>query len=222
MDYNVIKERHSVRSYTSALISEEIKAVLVKMIDECNEKGDLNMQLVTDEPEAFGSSLLARYGKFSNVSNYVCMIAQKGKQYEEKIGYYGELFVLKAQQLGLNTCWVGMTFSKGHVPAEIGVGEKLYAVIAVGYGQTSGSTHKVKTSQQVCRNVMEAPDWVKRGVDCALLAPSSLNKQNFSFKWLGGNRVKASTSWGFYNYIDLGIAKLHFELGASPESVEWE
>lgn len=29
-----------------------------------------------------------------------------------QIGYYGECLVLKAQELGLNTCWVAMSYNK--------------------------------------------------------------------------------------------------------------
>ncbi|WP_262498678.1 nitroreductase family protein [Segatella albensis] len=30
----------------------------------------------------------------------------------ERAGYYGEQLVLLAQTLGLNTCWVGLSYSK--------------------------------------------------------------------------------------------------------------
>ena len=54
---------------------------------------------------------MAHYGKFSGVTNYIAMIGKKGPTLEETCGYYGERLVLKAQQLGLNTCWVAMTYS---------------------------------------------------------------------------------------------------------------
>lgn len=43
-----------------------------------------------------------------------------------------------AQHLGLNTCWVGLSYSKGKCPVDIAPGEKLSAVIALGYGATQG------------------------------------------------------------------------------------
>lgn len=222
MNYEIIKSRHSVRAYTDRPLETDKTEVMEHLISECNAELGLHIQLVTDEPMAFGSSLMARYGKFENVSNYICMVGPKSAEAEELAGYYGEKLVLKAQELGLNTCWVGMTFSKGKVPVEIGRGEKLHAVIAVGYGKTQGSAHKIKTARQICRDIDAAPEWFRRGVDYALLAPTAVNQQKFHFRWLDGNRVEASTSWGFYTKIDLGIAKLHFELGAKPETVEWE
>lgn len=221
MDYEIIKSRHSVRSYTDRPLPTEIRHGLTALVDECNSSSGLNIQLVTDEPKAFGSSLLAHYGKFSNVRNYICMIGKKSSGTDELLGYYGERLVLRAQELGLNTCWVGMTFKKGKIPAEISDGEKLYAVIAIGYGTTQGSTHKIKTPQQICPEIDSAPEWFRRGVEYALLAPTAVNQQKFRFKWSGDNRVTASSSWGFFSKMDLGIAKLHFELGANPVRVEW-
>lgn len=61
-----IKNRHSVRKFTD----KNIKKELLEVIDECNREGDLNIQLCTEEPKAF-DSLMAHYGKFRNVKNYV-------------------------------------------------------------------------------------------------------------------------------------------------------
>ena len=221
MNYEVIKSRHSVRSYTNQPLPTEIRHVLTALIDECNSNSGLHMQLVCDEPKAFGSSLLARYGKFSNVCNYICMIGKKCSQTEELLGYYGEKLVLKAQESGLNTCWVGMSSRKGKIPADISNDEKLYAVIAIGYGTTQGVAHKIKTAKQICPEIDSAPEWFRRGVEYALLAPTAVNQQKFRFKWSGENRVEVNSSWGFFSKMDLGIARLHFELGAYPIKVEW-
>lgn len=65
-----IKNRNSVRKFTDKKIDENIKKELLEVIDECNREGDLNIQLCTEEPKAF-DSLMAHYGKFRNVKNYV-------------------------------------------------------------------------------------------------------------------------------------------------------
>lgn len=61
---------------------------------------------------------------------------KKDEKLEEACGYYGEKVVLYAQTLGLNTCWVDLTYSKGKARVQIDKGEKLCLVIAVGYGTT--------------------------------------------------------------------------------------
>ena len=219
MDLGVVYSRHSVRSYTEV----PLEAGLIDRLNECveafNIASGLAIKLVTNEPEAFGTSIIAKYGKFKNANNYLCMIGPKG--YEEQVGYYGEKIVLEAQKLGLNTCWVGLSFKKSKIKMHVDDNMKIYALIAIGYGANQGSTHKIKQPLQICPNICQSPDWVQRGVNCALLAPSAMNQQQFRFKWLGERRVRAYSSFGFYTKIDLGIAKCHFEIGANPISVDW-
>ena len=72
-----------------------------------------------------------------------------------------------------------------------------------------------------------APEWFARGVEFALLAPTAMNLQKFRLELLDGDaetgrpRVRATAGLGSYTDIDLGIAKLHFELGAGPGAFEW-
>lgn len=209
---DAIKVRHSVRQYLNKPINDEIRQELQTLTSECNEKGGLNIQLIWDEPKAF-DSFMARYGKFSGVTNYVALIAKKSC--DEKIGYYGEKIVLAAQALGLNTCWVAMTYKKIKSAFTVNKGEKLYLVLALGYGATQGVPHKVKTVEQVS-NAKNPPQWFIDGVNAALLAPTAMNQQKFVFS-LSGDVVTATTKAGFYSKIDLGIAKYHFEIGAKKQ-----
>lgn len=109
--YEAIKSRHSVRSYFDQSIPNDIISQLNDEIEVCNRESGLHIQLVTDEPEAV-SGFMAHYGKFSGVRNYIALIGRKASDLDEKLGYYGERIAVKAQQFGLNTCWVAMTFSK--------------------------------------------------------------------------------------------------------------
>ena len=135
-----MKERHSVRSYDEKSIEAGTVEKLRSFIKECNKESGLHMQLVLDEPHAF-EGFMAHYGKFSGVRNYIALIGRKGNDLEEKCGYYGEKVVLYAQTLGLNTCWVGLTYSKVKSALQIDPEEKLCLVIAIGYGQTQGVSH---------------------------------------------------------------------------------
>lgn len=215
-----IKSRHSVRGYTDKKIEGETLDQLKKIIDECNSNGDLNIQLCLNEPEAF-SSFMARYGKFKNVKNYIALIGKKGKQLEEKIGYYGEIVAIKAQQLGLNTCWVAMTYNKKKSPAKVNSNEKLLMVLALGYGETGGVLHKSKPIDKLSFVNGDMPDWFKKGMDAVQLAPTAMNQQKFRFE-LYGNKIKTVAGSGFYTKVDLGIAKYHFEIGAGKNGWEWD
>lgn len=216
-----LRARHSVRAYTDAPIEPEKQRLLAGKVAELNELGGLHLQLVLDEPQAF-SGFLSHYSKFSGVRNYVAVVGQKAGDLLERCGYYGEQLVLFAQQLGLNSCWVGLTYSKVSSAFEVREGERLVLVIALGYGKTNGVQHKGKRAEQVSA-ADEAAAWFSAGVEAALLAPTAINQQKFKFV-KKGNSVSASTVpglFGSYAKIDLGIAKFHFEVGAGKENFEW-
>ncbi len=213
--------RHSVRAYVDKPIDQKSLDALTSCINECNAQGDLNIQLVTDEPNAFGKSLLAHYGKFSGVKNYIAMVGKKGKDLDEKIGYYGEKIVLLAQTLGLNTCWVALTFKKIKNAFKVNKGEKLAVVISVGYGTTQGVKSKSKPLDKVCDFNGKSPAWFLEGVSAALLAPTAINQQKFFFIEEGGT-VAVKAGVGPCAKIDLGIVKYHFEIAAGKENFKWK
>ena len=61
-----MERRHSVRSYEDRPLEPEVRAELTGFLAQCSRESGLHMQLVLDEPEAFGG-LMAHYGKFSGV-----------------------------------------------------------------------------------------------------------------------------------------------------------
>ena len=214
-----MKKRHSVRQYTDQPLEAGIVSALEDEIRACNSEGGLHIQLVRNEPKAF-DSFMAHYGKFSGVTDYIAMIGKKSADLEEKCGYYGERLVLKAQQLGLNTCWVALTYKKVKSAFQVGAGEKLALVIAIGYGKTQGVPHTSKAPEAVMETEGPAPDWFRKGVEAALLAPTAMNQQKFKFT-LRGDTVAAKAGMGFYTKVDLGIVKYHFELGAGRDRFRW-
>ena len=153
------------------------------------------------------------------------VVGKKAKGTEELAGYYGEKIVLLAQTLGLNTCWVVLTYRKVTDAFTVADDEKLYCVIAIGYGETQGVSHKIKSVEQVSNVSVNAPDWFRHGVEAALLAPTAMNQQKFYFEYktpAPGEKPKVAAKRKFsmfgYTEMDLGIAKYHFEIGAGKEN----
>jgi len=222
-----IEARHSVRKYKETPIPEDILAILRDRADSINKENALHIQLVTDEPKAF-SGLIA-YGSFSGVRNYFIMAGKKSDSLDETIGYYGEQLVLLAQTLGLNTCWAGVSYSKIPGTYTLEEDERIGCYIALGYGATQGSAHKVKQADVVSNISDQTPAWFKKGVEAALLAPTAVNQQKFYIEFLGlkDNRklplVSASPTFSMIGYtkMDLGIVKYHFETGAGTDNFEW-
>ena len=216
-----IEQRHSVRSYMEKKIPSEIVEKLQEEIRSCNKEGDLHIQLVTNEPKAF-DGMMAHYGKFSGVQNYIALVGKRTSDLEEKLGYYGEQIVLLAQMLGLNTCWVAMTVSKGVVKKNIEIAsrEKLGIIISLGYGTTQGVSHKSKDMHTLSDSKVDKPQWFIDGMKAAMLAPTAMNQQKFLISFDGKN-VNAKSLGGFYSKVDLGIVKYHFEVGAGKENFNW-
>lgn len=221
-----IEARHSVRAYKDLPLSEEIVKLLEDELVKLNNEGQLHIQLICNEPKAFQGTM-AKYGKFRNVNNYLVMAGKKAEDLDERIGYYGEHIVLLAQTLGLNTCWVGLSYSKVPGTYVLEEGEKIACYIAIGYGETQGVGHKIKTVEQVSNASDITPSWFKKGVEAALLAPTAVNQQKFSFEHVGVKnnchliRAKKGFSMIGYTKMDLGIAKYHFEIGAGEVNFEW-
>lgn len=208
-----IRARHSVRQYLDKPLTDTQAQALTQSADAYNREGGLHIQLVRDEPRAFDSRM-AHYGNFQNVANYFAMVGPKASDTAEKIGYYGEKLVLQAQQLGLNTCWVALTYKKIPDAIQVGKGEKLYLVISVGYGATQGKPRPSKSAETLGGVNGDSPEWYRKGVEAAMLAPTAINQQKFRFA-LNGDTVTAKALLGTpQTKIDLGIAKCHFEIGS--------
>ena len=221
---DAIKARHAVRKYTDRPIEAEKIASLRAATETLNAESGLHLQLVLDEPKAFSSGIL-KYGAISGVRNYFAMVGKKGRESEEKIGYYGEQLVLLAQTLGLNTCWVGLTFKEVNEVISLADGEQLHCVIALGYGVDAGKQHPLKPIEKFYEAEGEIPEWFRRGMDAAVLAPTAVNQQKFKFILHEGNKVSAEPTFSLtgrgYLYYDLGIVKCHFEIGAGKEHFTW-
>lgn len=217
-----IEARHSVRRYKEMALPEDVAEALQTKISELNAEGGLHIQLIQNEPKAFRG--VFAYGKFCGITNYFVMAGKKADDLDERIGYYGERLVLYAQTLGLNTCWAGLSYTKVKDTYTLADGEKIACYIAVGYGETQGASHKIKTLEDVSNVGDDTPQWFTNGVCAALLAPTAMNQQKFRFEYKGENKVKAERLFSIYGYtqMDLGIAKCHFEIGAEPTKVEWE
>lgn len=221
-----MEARHSVRAYKEQPLAAEVAKVLKEQIDLLNREGGLHIQLIQNEPKAFQGTL-AKYGKFRNVQSYLVMAGQKADDLDERVGYYGEHLVLLAQTLGLNTCWVGLSYSKVPGTYVLDEGEKIVCYIALGYGETQGAGHKIKTVEQVSNASDATPSWFRKGVEAALLAPTAVNQQRFSFEYVGekNGRHQVRAKRGFsligYTQLDLGIAKYHFEVGAGDAEFEY-
>lgn len=220
-----IDARHSVRRYISRPLEREVVDCLRAKIDECNSKGNLHIQLVLNEKKGF-SGMLA-YGSFSGVENYIVMAGRRADDLDERVGYYGEQIVLLAQQLGLGTCWAGLSYRKVKGAYALDSEEKVACMISLGYPDDAGRKHKCKSVEDVSNASVSTPEWFEQGVRAALKAPTAVNQQKFYIEYAGVKdgrhcvRARRLFSVVGYTSMDLGIVKLHFEIGAGKDNFEW-
>ena len=196
-EIEAIRARHAVRNYTAKPLSPEIIDELSQEIEQCNRQGQLHIQLVTENEDAF-KTFIPLFGRFKNVKNYIALAAKKQGDFYVKCGYCGARLMVKAQQAGLNSCWVTNTYNAKKCPVTLAPDEELVGVIAIGYGASDGTPHKSKSMEKL------------------------FNKQNF-FIEANGNTVSIRTKDNHpMSQINTGIVKYHFEIGAGRENFNWE
>lgn len=205
--YEAILNRHSVRAYTDQKIEKEIIEELYKEIDDCNLESGLSIQLITDAEGVF-NGLMPYYGGFRNVKNYIALVGSQ--DLKEKAGYYGERLVIKAQMLGLNTCWTAVTFKKKKCSAVIKENQELICVIAIGYGKSQGNVHKSKPMDSLCTYTGEKPGNLEDIMEIIMQAPTAMNKQNFMVVF-GKDDIKIKVNEDNYSDLNLGILKYHLD-----------
>lgn len=140
MDYkNLILKNKSVRDFETTPVKAELAEILLNFSKEC--KGLIeNIEtevFILDHEAYYRLENVAGYrGYMIEAPNYLVILTEKKEHCIENAGYLGQNFILKALELGLDSCWV--TFSDGsQVAQRLGFsGEKqAVALIALGYGK---------------------------------------------------------------------------------------
>lgn len=230
-----IDVRRSRRAYSSEPILPQQAALLKSRIDEYNQKSGLSIRFLENGSFAF-SGIRKSYGMFSGVRSLFIMKGPKSDpNLKEKIGYFGQLLVLEATVLGLGTCWVGGTFDRSGIRK--GPDEELVCVITVGQVPVSQTLkekliykaihRKTKSLEQLCQfpgmagkkggdeaAEKKLPEWLKAGLKSVQKAPSTRNTQKVMFMEKDGLLQAYVPDTYTFDRVDLGIAKLHFELAA--------
>ena len=228
-----IDVRVSRRKYTAKEIEKSKVAALLDAIKTYNRKSGLHMQLVLKTGGSAFDGFKKSYGFFVGVKNYIALIGKRGDENRlEKEGWYGEKLVLEATDMGLSTCWVGTSYDKSSCNCNIAADEVLDCVIALGYSDKKHSlkerlmenmmkSRSRKTIEQLTDHEAELPDWFVRGMEAVQKAPTARNLQPFVFEWKNNAASVRACKDEERVMIDVGIAKLHFEIGAGGGSWTW-
>ena len=211
-------ERHMVRKYTDKPIPTEIVRRITGRVSDVNAEYRTDIELVRDDGSAFNAAIKLILAK--GVRNYFILAGRAAPDLRERLGAAGADLMLFCQTLGLNTWWVGGTYSHAKM-AQKAPGDEVIGIIAVGYGATQGKPHKSKSAQEVATYEGPEPEWFKNGVEAALLAPTALGKQAFKIEG-AGDEVSITYEPGAFAGEDLGLVKYHFALGVGSHSFCWK
>lgn len=222
IDYvSAIHQRISRRSYLPAPIEEEKLAVLKQEIEKANRESGLTITLLEDGSEAFDG--VKSYGMFSGVRSLIVLKGfEEIEHLREKAGYYGERLVLAATALGLGTCWVGGTFDKESEVFALPKGEQIVCVVTVGHVAQSSLKEKVirgvmhrktKPIEEMVRTDRPLSPEEEAAMELVQHAPTARNTQKVVFSFFGDRITAGVPDDAPFDLVDLGICKLHFEIG---------
>lgn len=243
--FEVIKKRHSLRSYDGKLLLAKDKAELTRRISGClSNPFGAAVRLPLPAYDRASGQKLGTYGVIRGAELYIAGIVKAAPMDIEGLGYSMEKAVLEATAMGLGTCWLAGTYNRNDFKdaANLGNDERVIAVSPVGYPaerktmldtmmhSAAGSARrkswgelffKGTTAQQLTE---QAAGEYRDALEAVRLAPSGSNGQPWRI-------IKAGDKFHFYRHakpgsfagrVDMGIAACHFELVAREAGLKGE
>ena len=250
----IIKKRFSCRTYADKHIEKETLQKLKEIMNSL-PAGPFGGKPRFTMVSADSSSLqewkqLGTYGVIKNARLFVVGAIKDKANAMEDYGYCKELFILRATQMGLGTCWLGGTFSSSSFAKAINLqgDESLPSISPIGY-----AAPKKSFAEKMMRSVAGAdkrkpwPDLffadnfstpltqIQAGIFAEALenvriAPSASNKQPWRVLYETKRNVLHFYLSRTFSYklmgivsmqdIDLGIAMSHFALSLQENGIK--
>lgn len=225
----VIKSRHSVRTYSNNPIDESILEKIQTYIDSVTNPFNKKIQIKLLKPDGYHNEKLGTYGVIKNPSYFLAAYCEDKPLTLEALGYTFEKVILYCTSLGLGTVWLGGTFNKGKFAkaVELKDGYVLPVVSPVGYeggrrspiGFLIGNNHNKRDSFSLLfhKDDFYTPLTKKDAgiysdaLEAVRLAPSSLNCQPWRVVLNDDGLHFYSTKTKDINKIDIGIALCHLD-----------
>lgn len=223
MNYiHAINQRISRRSYLNTSIESDKLELLKQEIQRANQESGLTITFLEDGSNAFDGA--KSYGMFQGVRSMLVLKGDKNLEHlKEKVGYYGERLILVAEELGLGTCWVGGTFDKNAKEFQTDKEEEIICVVPVGNVVDSltikekvlraGIHRHTKPIDEMIRSNRPLTEEETEAMKLVQLAPTARNTQKVVFSFYDSCITAGVPNDGFFDLVDLGICKLHFEEG---------
>lgn len=134
----IIKNRHSVRTYNPAFLDKELKNKLREYAAEIKGPFTSNCRLEIIDSLDFAEekgNKIGTYGVIKNAKTFIAGVTDKEEFNMEQLGYCMEKLMLYAASMGLGTCWLGGTFKRSQFAELIDIKEVEFipAVTPIGF-----------------------------------------------------------------------------------------
>ena len=215
--YEAAQRRESCRSFATAPSTEQWNELL-NAADVMALPGTRIALGICDT--SLFQPLFGLLMKFENVQRFAAvMITDSEPRSVVNAGIGGEMFLLRAVELGLAGCWVSGTYKRGQVGIKPGRDEKIVALIALGIPKTQPETplaRKRKDMAELCPGFDGLAPAFREVAEYVRIAPSAMNLQPWRMKTL--NPETLCVSVGPAQKLDLGIGLCHalVALGSTP------
>lgn len=147
----LIRQRYSCRNYVDRPIDPTIREALSERLASLSAgpfESQTRFSLVAaTENDRTSLKGLGTYGTIKGAPGFIVGAARPGQRDLEDYGYCMEQAVLAATGLGLQTCWLGGSFTKSSFARKIGAArdEIVPAVVAVGYPADGSRGHWIRS-----------------------------------------------------------------------------
>jgi len=245
----VIKKRKSIRTYDNVPLNNQIQEQIEAYINKLSNPWGVKLRYtLVDSQSKERTEKLGTYGVIRNASSFIVVTLTDEEFALEALGYELEELMLYLTSLGIGTCWLGGTFTRGEFAkaVELGAGEIIPVITPIGYPAKNKSlTDKMmrKMSKGDSRKDWDKLFFLKdfdtiltieeagkytEALEMIRLAPSASNKQPWRI-------VKEGNIFHFFEYstpgyskafsydiqrIDIGIAAVHFQLTVNEKDLE--
>lgn len=235
MNYKkLISSRKSVREFKNKDIEQKYFNEIERYINNSKKllpQISVEIKIFNNEDGYEKLNKIAGYnGYMIEAPNYVIILSDVKKGYIENSGYIGERLMLKARDLGIDSCWI--TFKDSNSiknKLDILSDKEVTAIIALGYEDNKNIKNKSVSDRLSVEEIVYMNEWGKnisitdleeRGLldafNYARMSPSNLNRQPWRFIIDGGNIILAVKKDEFTSdyelSIDTGIVMLYFSL----------
>ncbi|MCL1938509.1 MAG: hypothetical protein FWF52_08975 [Candidatus Azobacteroides sp.] len=229
---DLIKQRKSVRTYTSEPLSREHTDEIAHFIERTKVPFGVKARVEFIHTGQNDQKVqLGTYGWIDGASDYMALIYEESPLGGEGSAYWFEQVILFCTGLGLGTCWLGGSFSRKDFKKQVRLeaNEKLRIVSPVGYPASkkrllesiigADKHHQSRKPfgayfyyrQFTTPLTEEMAGIYAQPLEMVRIAPSANNAQPWRIVWDEENfHFYRTPSFGFSD-IDMGIALCHFE-----------